>query len=61
MQAAIANAGPAKKGNLLTRDGVHMNEAGNQMMAMGVLKAFGLSEGQIAKARQSWVEVAAKK
>ena len=50
MQAAIAAAGPDKKGNLLTADGVHMNPAGNVMMATGVLKAFGLSAEQIAKA-----------
>ncbi|MEI7954718.1 MAG: SGNH/GDSL hydrolase family protein [Verrucomicrobiota bacterium] len=51
MQAAIAKAGPDKKGNLLTGDGVHMNPAGNVMMATGVLKGFGLSAEQIAKAQ----------
>ena len=51
MQAAIARAGADKKGNLLTSDGVHMNPAGNVMMATGVLKAFGLSADQIAKAK----------
>ena len=51
MQAAITKAGPDKKGNLLTADGVHMNRAGDVMMATGVLKAFGLSAEQIAKAR----------
>ena len=51
MQAGIAKAGPDKKGNLLTADGVHMNDAGNVMMATGVLKGFGLSAEQIAKAQ----------
>ena len=51
MQAAIAKAGPDKKGNLLTGDGVHMNPAGNVMMATGVLKGFGLCAEQIAKAQ----------
>ena len=51
MQATIAAAGADKKGNLLTGDGVHMNAAGNQMMATGVLKAFGLSAGQLEKAK----------
>jgi lysophospholipase L1-like esterase len=51
MQAAIAKAGPDKKGNLLTGDGVHMNPAGDVMMATGVLKAFGVSDEQIAKAK----------
>jgi len=54
MQAAIAKAGPDKKGNLLTSDGVHMNPAGNEMMALGVLKAFGLNEEQLEKAKKSW-------
>jgi hypothetical protein len=54
MQAAIAKAGPDKKGDVLTGDGVHMNPAGNEMMATGVLKAFGLNAKQIAKAQQSW-------
>lgn len=54
MQAAIAKAGPDKKGNILTGDGVHMNGAGNEMMALGVLKAFGLSEEQLQKAQKSW-------
>jgi lysophospholipase L1-like esterase len=54
MQAAIAKAGAEKKGNLLTGDGVHMNAAGNEMMATGVLKGFGLSAEQIAKAQSSW-------
>jgi lysophospholipase L1-like esterase len=54
MQAAIAKAGPDKKGNILTGDGVHMNAAGNEMMALGVLKAFGLTEEQLEKAQKSW-------
>ena len=54
MQAAIKKAGPDKKGDMLTSDGVHMNDAGNQMMATGVLKAFGLSEAQITKAEKAW-------
>lgn len=54
MQAAIAKVGPEKKGNLLTGDGVHMNTAGNKMMATGVLRAFGLNAEQIAKAEQAW-------
>jgi len=57
MQAAIAKAGPDKKGNILTGDGVHMNAAGNEMMALGVLKAFGLNEEQLQKAQKSWAEI----
>ena len=58
MQAAIAAAGADKKGNLLTGDGVHMNPAGNRMMAIGVLKAFGLSAEQLEAAQKSWTEKA---
>jgi lysophospholipase L1-like esterase len=42
------------KGRLFTSDGVHMNPNGNRMMAAGVLKAFGLSDAQLEKARQAW-------
>ena len=54
MQAALAKASTPTKGNVLTGDGVHMNPAGNQMMATGVLKAFGLSAPQLEKAQLSW-------
>lgn len=39
---------------VLTSDGVHMNTEGNKLMAIGVLKAFGLNETEIAKAKASW-------
>lgn len=54
MQAELAAAGPDRKDKMLTSDGVHMNPAGNMMMAAGVLKGFGLDEEQIKKARESW-------
>ena len=47
-------ADPNTKGNLLTVDGVHMNGYGNQMMATGILKAFGLTDEQIASAKAKW-------
>ncbi len=40
--------------NKLTTDGCHMNRAGNEMMAKGVLEAFGMSEAEIAKAAEEW-------
>lgn len=40
--------------NVLTGDGVHMNVQGNQLMATGVLQAFGLNPQQIAKAKAAW-------
>ena len=55
MQAALAKAGGAgKKSRIITRDGVHMNPTGNQMMATGVLVEFGLSDAQIKTAQESW-------
>ncbi len=54
MQAAVGKADKTEKKNILTTDGVHMNAAGNRMMAVGVLKAFGLNDEQIAKAEKQW-------
>lgn len=61
MQAALAQAKKnqprPQSGNYLTADGVHMNPAGNQMMALGVLQGFGLGEPQLAKARAYWLDI----
>jgi lysophospholipase L1-like esterase len=40
--------------NAFTVDGVHMNGEGNKLMALGILKAFGLDEAQLKKAQESW-------
>jgi lysophospholipase L1-like esterase len=45
---------------VLTSDGVHMNGEGNKLMAIGVLKAFGLNDAQIEKAKTSWGPLEAK-
>jgi len=45
---------PQTKGNLLTRDGVHMNGLGNEMMAAGVLKAMGSTSAQIDQVQVGW-------
>jgi lysophospholipase L1-like esterase len=39
---------------VLTSDGVHMNPAGNRLMAVGVLKALGLNDAQLEKAKVAW-------
>jgi lysophospholipase L1-like esterase len=59
MQAAIAEAAKTRpgKGNYLTSDGVHMAPAGNVMMATGVLKGFGLSVDELAKAKEAWLDI----
>ncbi len=54
MQAAITASTDKKGGKLITSDGVHMNPDGNKMMAVGVLKAFGLDESEIKNAQMSW-------
>ncbi len=46
--------------NAFTGDGVHMNAAGNKLMALGVLKAFGLDEAQLKKAQEGWPAIEAK-
>jgi lysophospholipase L1-like esterase len=59
MQAELAEIRAANppKGNLLTVDGVHMNGLGNEMMAAGVLKAFGFSDAQLAQVRDKWLDL----
>jgi len=52
----IIKAAP-KPGGVLTGDGVHMNVNGNQAMAKGVLKGFGLDEAQLAKAVEAWLDL----
>jgi lysophospholipase L1-like esterase len=48
-------AKPAVPGTtLLTVDGVHMNPAGNVLMAKGVLKALGVPEADFAKVDAAW-------
>ena len=58
MQEALKKFPPtAKKGKQLTSDGVHMNPLGNYMMAKGILKAFGLSDQQLADAQKDWDKI----
>lgn len=40
--------------NVFTVDGVHMNPAGNEIMAIGVLQALGLNDDEIKKAKAAW-------
>ena len=59
MQAGLAAIDEAtrKQGNQFTTDGVHMNPQGNMLMATSVLRAFGLSNAQILKAREAWMSI----
>ncbi len=54
-QAAI-QASP-RPGRVLTSDGVHMNGAGDQLMAKGVLQALGLNEAELTQAREAWLDI----
>ena len=55
MQAALKSFPvDAPKGKQLTRDGVHMNKAGNIMMARGVAKAFGVTDEQLDESAKNW-------
>lgn len=47
----------AAPGSVFTVDGVHMNPAGDCLMATGVLRTFGLGEAQLAKAREEWLKI----
>ena len=59
MQAAIkpAAAGGKQIELQLTSDGVHMGPLGDRLMARGILKAFGLSEEQLNKANEHWLDL----
>jgi len=50
-QGAAAGATTA---NRLTVDGLHMSPLGNEMMALGVLSAFGLTDAQLKAVRERW-------
>jgi len=41
----------------LTSDGVHMNPFGDAVMAEGVLRAFGLGDPEIEKAKTAWQDL----
>ena len=46
------------KGNVLTADGVHPNALGDEMMATGILKTFGLSDEQLLQQHKMWLDLA---
>ena len=47
----------SKAGRFLTVDGVHMNPRGDELMASGILRAFGMNAAQLEKARQEWAKI----
>ncbi|QVL31285.1 SGNH/GDSL hydrolase family protein [Telmatocola sphagniphila] len=59
MKAAIKPAPSGKKpiDRQLTSDGVHMGPLGDRLMAVGILKGFGLNSDQLKKANDYWLDV----
>lgn len=53
-QVGELRAKTGKKHNFLTNDGVHMDYAGNLMMAEGVLKALGFTPEELTRAEASF-------
>ena len=58
-ELARRSAGAHPPGNLLTVDGVHMNPLGDRVMAVGILRGFGLSDAQVHAAESAWLDVPA--
>jgi lysophospholipase L1-like esterase len=55
MQAALKTfPADVPKGKQLTSDGVHMNKAGNIMMARGVAEALGFTNQQLDQSEKNW-------
>jgi lysophospholipase L1-like esterase len=59
MQADVQDLVKAgwKPGHLLTMDGVHMNPHGHIMMASGILKAMGMDDAQLTRAKNLWLDM----
>jgi len=55
--AKSSHATKPNSANYLTVDGVHMAPEGDQVMALGVLRALGLDDEQIAKAKAAWLKI----
>lgn len=58
MQETIKTLEKDSRGNTVTTDGVHMNSAGNMMMAKGVLEALGFTAEQLVEAQKDWDNIA---
>ena len=54
MQETVKTMEKNSKGNTVTTDGVHMNSAGNMMMAKGVLEVIGFTKAEIEAAEKDW-------
>lgn len=61
MQKIVAESkakNPKYRGNFLTSDGVHMAGTGNEMMARGILKQFGMTDAELDKVKEEvWKKI----
>jgi lysophospholipase L1-like esterase len=56
-KAKASNAPKHNRFNYFTIDGRHMAPQGDQIMAEGILRTFGMDDAQIAKAKAAWLEI----
>jgi len=54
MQETIKTLEKDSRGNTVTTDGVHMNSAGNMMMAKGILEVMGFTKDELKAIEQEW-------
>jgi len=54
MQETIKTLEKDAKGNTVTVDGVHMNSAGNMMMAKGILGVMGFTQEELLELEKGW-------
>ncbi|MFK7910103.1 MAG: SGNH/GDSL hydrolase family protein [Akkermansiaceae bacterium] len=57
MQETIKTMEKNSKGNTVTSDGVHMNSAGNMMMAKGILKVMGFTAEELKVTEKAWANI----
>lgn len=57
MQETIKTMEKNSKGNTVTSDGVHMNSAGNMMMAKGILKVMGFTAEELKATEKAWANI----
>ena len=57
MQETIKTMDKDHRGNTVTSDGVHMNSAGNMMMARGILEVMGFSSNELDVLEKEWVNI----
>lgn len=57
MQETIKTMEKDSRGNTVTSDGVHMNSAGNMMMARGILEVMGLTSSELDTMEKKWADI----